>query len=95
MVHPSKPPLPPSRPYHQPLNYLEYVKDSNPFAHVRIFKAAIKTNTETYWGFHKQRCMFYYKGNNNDKSLCTQSQGVALLHDVDMNIKGKKVVCDV
>jgi len=36
MVNPSKPPLPPSKPYHQPLNYLEYVKDSNSDVHVKI-----------------------------------------------------------
>jgi len=39
MVHPSMPRLPPSRPYHQPLNYPKYVKDCNPDAHVRVFKS--------------------------------------------------------
>jgi hypothetical protein len=29
MVNPSKPPLPPNRPYHRPLNYIEYVKNSD------------------------------------------------------------------
>jgi hypothetical protein len=28
------------------LNYLEYVKDSNPNAHVTVFKAAIRENGE-------------------------------------------------
>jgi hypothetical protein len=43
MVNPSRPPLPPNRPYHRPLNCLEYVKDFDPNAHV---KAVIKTNNE-------------------------------------------------
>jgi hypothetical protein len=43
----SKPPLPPNKPYHQPLNYLEYVKNFNLDARVRVFKAAIKANAET------------------------------------------------
>jgi hypothetical protein len=30
-----------------PLNYLEYVNDSNPDAHVKVFKATIKANGET------------------------------------------------
>jgi hypothetical protein len=47
MVNPSMPPLPPNRPYHQPLNYPKYVKDFNPNAHVKVFKAAIKANNET------------------------------------------------
>jgi hypothetical protein len=47
MVHLNKPSLPQNRPYHRPLNYLGYVKDSNPNAHVRIFKVAIKANTKT------------------------------------------------
>ncbi len=46
MVNPSKPSLPPNKPYRQPLNYHEYVKDSNPDAHVKIFKAAIRANNE-------------------------------------------------
>jgi hypothetical protein len=33
----NKPPLPPNMPYHRPLNYLGYVKDSNPNVHVRVF----------------------------------------------------------
>jgi len=36
-----------NKPYHQPFNYLEYVKDSNPDVHIKIFKVAIKTNSET------------------------------------------------
>jgi hypothetical protein len=47
MVHLGRPPLPPNRPYRQPLNYPKYVKDSNPNAHVRIFQTVIKTNSET------------------------------------------------
>jgi hypothetical protein len=47
MVHPGTPPLPPNRLYHWPFNYLEYVKDSNLDVHVRIFKAAIRTNSKT------------------------------------------------
>jgi len=43
MVHPSRPPLPPSRPYCWPFNYPEYVKDSNLDAHVKVFKASIRT----------------------------------------------------
>jgi hypothetical protein len=46
MMNPSKLPLPPSTPYHRPLNYLEYVKDSNPNVHVRILKVAIRANGE-------------------------------------------------
>ncbi len=46
MVNPSKPPLPPNKPYCHPLNYLEYVKDSNSNVHVIIFKVAIRTNNE-------------------------------------------------
>jgi hypothetical protein len=47
MVNPSMPPLPPNRPYHQPFNYPKYVKDFNPNAHVKVFKAAIRANNET------------------------------------------------
>jgi hypothetical protein len=46
MVHLSRPPLPQDRPYCRPFNYLEYVKDFDPDVHVRIFKAAIKANSE-------------------------------------------------
>ncbi len=48
MVNPCRPPLPPNRPYYWPLNYLEHVKDSDPDAHVRVFKITIKTNSETH-----------------------------------------------
>jgi hypothetical protein len=34
MVNPGRPPLPPNRPYHQPLNYHEYVEDSDLRIHV-------------------------------------------------------------
>ncbi len=47
MMNPSIPPLPPNRPYHRPLNYLEYAKDFDPNAHVRVFKAIIRANGET------------------------------------------------
>ncbi len=46
MVHPGRPPLSPSKPYCRPLNYPEYVKEFNPDAHVRVFKVAIRTNSE-------------------------------------------------
>jgi hypothetical protein len=39
MVNPGRPPLPPNKPYCQPLNYLQYVKDFDTNAHVRVFKA--------------------------------------------------------
>ncbi len=44
--NPSMPPLPPNRPYRWPFNYHEYVKDFNPNAHVKVFKSAIRANTE-------------------------------------------------
>jgi len=47
MVYPSRPPLPPNRPYCQPFNYYEYDKNSIPNAHVKVFKIAIITNNET------------------------------------------------
>jgi hypothetical protein len=47
MVHLGRPPLPPKRPYRWPFNYLEYIKDFDPDAHVKIFKAAIRANNET------------------------------------------------
>jgi len=46
MVNLGKPPLRPNRPYCRPLNYLEYVKDSNPNVHVKVFKVAIRENSE-------------------------------------------------
>jgi hypothetical protein len=36
MMNSCKPPLPPNRPYRQPLNYPKYVNDSNPDAHVEF-----------------------------------------------------------
>jgi hypothetical protein len=48
MVSPSKPLLPPNKPYHWPFNYLEYVKYFDPNVHVRIFKVVIRANSETY-----------------------------------------------
>ncbi len=47
MVNPSMPPLPLNRPYCWPLNYPKYVKNFDPNAHVRVFKATIKANNET------------------------------------------------
>ncbi len=47
MMNLSKPPLPPNMFYCQPLNYLEYVKDSDPNVHVKVFKVAIIANGET------------------------------------------------
>jgi len=41
------PPLPPNKPYCRPPNYLEYVKDFDPNAQIKVFKVAIKTNGET------------------------------------------------
>jgi hypothetical protein len=41
------PPLSPNKPYCRPLNYLEYVNNSNPHVHVRVFKTTIKANGET------------------------------------------------
>jgi hypothetical protein len=46
MVHPGRPPLSPSKPYCRPLNYPEYVKEFNPNTHVRVFKVAIRANSE-------------------------------------------------
>jgi hypothetical protein len=46
MMNFDRPPLPPNRPYHQPLNYLEYVKDFDVDAHVKVFKVAIIANDE-------------------------------------------------
>jgi hypothetical protein len=44
MMNSSIRPLPPNRPYHRPLNYPEYVKNFDPNAHVKFFKATIRTN---------------------------------------------------
>jgi hypothetical protein len=46
MVNLDRPPLPPNKPYPQPFNYLEYVKDFDPDAQVRIFKLTIRANSE-------------------------------------------------
>ncbi len=46
-VHSDTPPLPPNKPDCWSLNYLEYVKDFDLDAHVKIFKVAIKANSET------------------------------------------------
>jgi hypothetical protein len=46
MVNLGRPPLPPNKPYHRPLNYLKYVNNSDLDAHVRVFKATIKVNSE-------------------------------------------------
>jgi hypothetical protein len=46
MVNIGRPPLPPNRPYHWPLNYFEYVKDFDLDAHVKVFKVTIKANSE-------------------------------------------------
>jgi hypothetical protein len=46
MVNLGRPSLLPNRPYHWPLNYHEYVKDSNPNAHVKVFKVVIRVDTE-------------------------------------------------
>jgi hypothetical protein len=34
--------------YHRPLNYHEYAKDSDPYAHASVFKATSRANSETY-----------------------------------------------
>jgi len=46
MMNLCRPPLPPKRPYHQSLNYLQYVKDFDLDVHVIIFKIAIRVNGE-------------------------------------------------
>ncbi len=47
MMDPNRPPLPPNKPYRQPLNYFEYVKKFNQDAHVKVSKATIRANGET------------------------------------------------
>jgi hypothetical protein len=47
MVNLGRPPLPPNRPYCWPLNCLEYVKDFDLNARVRVFQATSKANNET------------------------------------------------
>jgi hypothetical protein len=46
MVNPYMPPLPLNRPYRRPFKDSKYVKDSNLDAHVKVFKAIIKANSE-------------------------------------------------
>jgi hypothetical protein len=46
MMNPSKRPLPPNKPYRQPLNYLKYVEDFDLNVHVKVFKVAIRANGE-------------------------------------------------
>ncbi len=46
MVNPSRPPLPPNRPYRRLFNYPKYVKDSNLNVHVKVFRTPITTNSE-------------------------------------------------
>jgi hypothetical protein len=46
MMNLNRPPLPPNMPFHQPFNYLEYVKDFDLDAHVKVFKVAIIANGE-------------------------------------------------
>jgi hypothetical protein len=46
MVNPSRPPLPPNKPYCWPFSYPKYVKHYNLDAHVKVFKAAIRANSE-------------------------------------------------
>jgi hypothetical protein len=48
MMNPGRPPLPPNRLHHRSLNYPEYVKDVDPYVHVKVFKVAIRANGETY-----------------------------------------------
>jgi hypothetical protein len=46
MVNLVWPPLPPNKPYRQPLNYSKYVKGFDPNVRVKVFKATIKANNE-------------------------------------------------
>ncbi len=47
MINIGKPPFPPNRPCCRLLNYPEYVKDSNPNVHFKVFKVAIRAKSET------------------------------------------------
>ncbi len=47
MVNLGRPPLLLNKPYRWPFNYLEYVKDSDPYAHIKEFKVAIIAYSET------------------------------------------------
>jgi hypothetical protein len=46
MMNLGRPPLPLKRLYCRSFNYLEYVKDFDPNARVRVFKVAIRANDE-------------------------------------------------
>jgi hypothetical protein len=46
MMNLNRPPLPPNMPSHRPFNYLEYVKDFDLDANVKVFKVAIIANGE-------------------------------------------------
>ncbi len=45
-MNPGRPPLPPNKPYRQPLTYPKYVIDVDPDVHVKVFKVTIKANGE-------------------------------------------------
>ncbi len=55
----NRPPLPPSIPYCWPFNYPKYVKDFDPNVHVKIFKAAIRTNNETFKQRPEAICQYH------------------------------------
>jgi hypothetical protein len=46
MLNLGKPPLSPNKTYCWPFNDPEYVKDSDPYAHVRVFKVTIRAYSE-------------------------------------------------
>jgi hypothetical protein len=46
MVNLGRPPLSPNKPYRWPSNYPKYVKDFDPYAHVKVFEVAIKAYSE-------------------------------------------------
>jgi hypothetical protein len=73
MVNPSRPPLPPNRPYCRPYNYPEYVTDSNPDAHVRVFKAPIRANNEAVDA--KIVSMFSFTFKNIVRDWCNNCMG--------------------
>ncbi len=43
MMNMNIPPLPPNKPYCRPPNYLEYVKDFDPNAQIKVFKVAFRS----------------------------------------------------
>jgi hypothetical protein len=55
LVNPGKPPLSPNRPYCQPLNYLEYVKDSDPMFMSELLKLPLKQMVK-----HKMQKLLIY-----------------------------------